>query len=286
MTQSPIPRLRWDSVNVMPPINREAQDRSGERIGFSFGENWQRYLDEVDEAQLQQAEESLQRSFAGAELAGETFIDLGCGSGVFSLAARHLGARVTSVDVDPASVACAERLRDAQDDDWQVRLASILEPETLPRGSRVYSWGVLHHTGAMWEAVGNALALVEPGGLACIALYNRPYFPAVQLRLKRLYNRTPRVGRSLLVLGYGLTWLVLGSLVRRRNPWRYVRNYGEEARGMNFWRDVEDWLGGLPFEFTDPEEFLERLPEGCVIETVLERAPGACNEYLVRRVAS
>src|SRR5689334_16942781 len=130
------------------PINDEAAKRSGERIGFSFGENWQRYLDEVDEAQLRQAEESLQESFAWAQLAGETFVDLGCGSGVFSLAARHLGAQVTSVDVDPASVACAERLRGPEDASWHVRLASVLEPETLPHGSRVYSWGVLHHTGA------------------------------------------------------------------------------------------------------------------------------------------
>ena len=266
------------------PINDEAAERSGETIGFSFGENWQRFLDHVDDTQLRQAEDSLRTSFGGASLAGESFVDLGCGSGVFSLAARHLGAHVTSVDVDPASVACAERLRDGEDSHWQVRLASVLEPETLPRGTRVYSWGVLHHTGAMWEAVGNALACVEPGGLACIALYNTPNHLPLHLFLKRTYNRAPGGVRRLMVLGFGLAWLV-ALMARGGNPLSHVREYGKNARGMSFWRDVEDWLGGLPFEFTEPEELVRRLPDGYTLEHTVVRSPGACNEYLVRRVA-
>lgn len=267
------------------PINDEAAERSGERIGFSFGENWQRYLDEIDADRLREAEESLAESFAGESFAGETFVDLGCGSGVFSLAARHLGAHVTSVDVDPASVACAERLREKEDDQWDVRLASVLEPETLPRGTRVYSWGVLHHTGAMWEAVANALGCVEPGGLACLALYNKPHLAPVHMFLKRAYNRAPRPIRRTMILVYGVSWLGARTAVKRTSPRTYVRDYGKHARGMSFWRDVEDWLGGLPFEFTEPHEFEGHLPEGYSIERTLVRAPGACNEYLVRRAA-
>lgn len=269
----------------MTGINREAEARSGERIGFSFGENWQRYLDTVDDRQLRMAQESLRTSFPGADLAGHTFLDLGCGSGIFSLAARRLGAAVTSVDVDPASVACAERLR-GHDEGWAIIQQSILDPEGLPTADRLYSWGVLHHTGAMWEAIDNALALVEPGGLACIALYNRPRHPAVHMALKRTYNRLPRPLRRPMVLFYGLAWLTLGTVLRRRNPVRYVRRYGDNARGMSFWRDVEDWLGGLPFEYTDLSEFTRRLPEGYEVEAFLERPPGACNEYLVRRTAA
>lgn len=266
------------------PINDEAAARSGEQIGFSFGENWQRYLDNVDDEKLAQAQESLSESFSGQGLAGETFLDLGCGSGIFSLAARRMGARVTSVDVDPASVACAELLRE-HDEGWIVMRKSVLEPDGLPTASRVYSWGVLHHTGAMWEAVTNALLLVEPGGLACIALYNRPHMPRVQMRLKRSYNRVGRLPRRLMVWAYGLLWLLLGMVVRRNNPITYVDRYGEGARGMSFWRDVEDWLGGLPFDFAHPEEFEARLPQGYTLQNVLIRPPGACNEYLVRRSA-
>jgi SAM-dependent methyltransferase len=265
------------------PVNREAARRSGESIGFSFGENWQKYLGGLDEDRVARAQESLSTSFAGAELAGHTFLDLGCGSGVFSLAARRLGADVVSVDVDPASVACAEQLR-GDDRGWRVVQQSVLDPTGLPQADRVYSWGVLHHTGAMWEAVERALALVAPGGLACLALYNRPNHLPVHLFLKRTYNRLPNgFLRRSMVLGYGLAWLVAGGVLRRRSPWRYVREYGDNARGMSFWRDVEDWLGGLPFEFTTPDEFRAHVPPGFELVAVLERTPGACNEYLLRR---
>lgn len=266
------------------PVNREAATRSGERVGFSFGENWQKYVGGLDESRLTRAQASLCVSFAGAELAGHTFLDLGCGSGIFSLAARRLGATVTSVDVDPASVACALGLR-GDDADWTVVEQSVLEPTGLPQADRVYSWGVLHHTGAMWEAVDKALTLVAPGGLACIALYNTPNHLAVHMFLKRTYNRVPGFVRRAMVLGYGSAWLAASTLVNRRNPLTYVRHYGDGARGMSFWRDVEDWLGGLPFECTEPDEFALRLPEGFEVVNVLVRSPGACNEYLLRRSA-
>ena len=266
------------------PINDEAAARSGERIGFSFGENWQRYLDGVDEKKLAQAEESLSASFGGEDLAGQTFLDIGCGSGVFSLAARRMGAQVTSVDVDPASVACAEQLR-GDDREWSVVQQSILQPQGLPTATRVYSWGVLHHTGAMWEAVDNALALVEPGGLACIALYSRPAKATWHMRLKRVYNRLPRVGQLALKYVYGGRLLVLGAVVDRRNPLAYIRNYGRESRGMGFWRDVEDWLGGLPCEFANPDEFLARIPAGFDLVRVLPAPGGGCSEYLLRRTS-
>lgn len=265
------------------PINREAATRSGESVGFSFGENWQRFLLRLDETKIAQAQESLTTSFGGASLGGHTFLDLGSGSGLFSLAARRLGARVVSVDVDPASVACAEQLR-GDDPGWRVVQQSVLDPTGLPQADRVYSWGVLHHTGAMWEAVDRALSLVAPGGLACLALYNTPHHLPVHMFLKRTYNRLPvRALRRLMVLGYGSAWLLGGGLVKRRNPIRYVRQYGDNARGMSFWRDVEDWLGGLPFEFTEPEEFRRHVPPEFALVAVLQRAPGACNEYLLRR---
>jgi 2-polyprenyl-6-hydroxyphenyl methylase/3-demethylubiquinone-9 3-methyltransferase len=36
----------------------------------------------------------------------------------------------------------------------------------------VYSWGVLHHTGSMWQALENAILPVRSGGLLFIAIYN------------------------------------------------------------------------------------------------------------------
>jgi SAM-dependent methyltransferase len=265
----------------MSHINDEAVRLTGERIGFSFGDNWKQFLAALTPEKIAQAESSLTESFHGAPLEGQSFLDIGCGSGLFSLAARRQGALVTSVDVDPASVECAERLR-AHDAGWTVRRASVLTDD-LPSAQRVYSWGVLHHTGAMWEAVGRALNAVAPGGLACIALYKTPVAPRTQMALKRLYNRSPQPGRRALRLLYGTTWLVARTLRRRTSPFVYIRDYGKTARGMSFWRDVEDWLGGLPIEYTEPREFKERLPAGFEVTATIERGPGACTEYLVRR---
>ncbi len=270
--------------------NGEAATRTNETIRFSFGANWRKYLRELDTERIHQAEAALQRSFGSASLTGQRFIDIGCGSGLSSLCAERLGAaEIVSIDIDPESIACANALRRTVEENanWRVLRGSILDREflkTITPAARVYSWGALHHTGAMWEAVDNAISLVEPGGLFCLALYNRPRALAIQMALKRLYNRTPRSLRRILVGAYGGTLLSVLLVKGHRNPVQYVTQYGRRSRGMSFWRDVEDWLGGLPFEYTSYKE-VRRIAarRGCVVEQVLNGPPGANNEYLLRR---
>jgi predicted RNA methylase len=273
-------------------VNREAARRAGERVSFSFGRNWRKFLDMVDEKRISQAEESLTRSFGGAPLAGEPFFDIGCGSGLFSLAAARLGAAaVLSVDVDPAAVACAARLRARYEAEsaWETVQGSVLDRRfvsSLGTASRVYSWGVLHHTGAMWQAVDAALSLVAPGGLCCIALYTTPRRPRLDLALKRTYNQMPAVLQPPARLAYGTARLAALVAIRRRNPVRYVREYGRRSRGMSYWRDVEDWLGGLPYEFAASDEVAAVAgARGFRIVSQVVRGPGACSEYLLRRSA-
>jgi SAM-dependent methyltransferase len=270
--------------------NIEAALRSGEDVSFSFGKNWAKYLRGLTEAKLQQAERSLAESFANESLEGQSFLDAGCGSGVFSLAALRLGAReVTSVDVDPNSVACARHLcaKTGSPEIWTCREGSILDPtfvRTITPASRVYTWGVLHHTGAMWDAIDSVLTRVQPGGLLCIALYVEPRRAELQLKLKRLYNRSPRSVRFLLEGTYASLLLGYGLVRQGRNPVRYVREYGARSRGMSFWRDVADWLGGLPCEWADPEE-VSAFVEARGFETVrvIPGSPGGNAEYLFRR---
>lgn len=270
-------------------VNVEAEQASGERIGFSFGRNWLKFLDRLDEETIEHAEASLRRSFEGTSLEGESFLDLGSGSGLFSLCALRLGAAsVVSVDVDPASVACAEALRrrDERGERWTIRRGSVLDDAflgSLPPASRVYSWGVLHHTGAMWSAVERALTLVAPEGLFALALYTPPRRPGVHRALKRTYNRLPRPARPALAAAYAAGVLGYKAAVQRTNPVRYVRRYRRSERGMTFWRDVEDWLGGLPWEYATTAEvvaFAER--RGFEVVRVLEQGSGGNNEYLLR----
>ena len=268
-------------------VNKEAAAVSTEHVGFSFGENWLKYVDEIDSDRIDEAKKSLGDVFAGNALAGQTFLDIGCGSGLFSLAAYRLGATVISLDIDPNSIACVEELRrrEGSPATWSIRQGSILAgpPADLGLAGRVYSWGVLHHTGAMWKAIDAATGFVAPGGLLALALYNRPRPLALHMVLKRTYNRLPRVARPGMVWTYASAFSV-AVLLSRRDPVRYVREYPNRNRGMSFLRDVEDWLGGLPFEFTDEPEVRAYADErGWTVERVFTSRPGGNNEYLLRR---
>lgn len=272
-------------------VNEEAVARSGEKVDFSFGANWQKFIETVDEHRIALVCESLVASFAGESLEGLGFLDLGCGSGLFSLAALRLGADpVISVDIDPLSVACATalRAREGYPPKWRIVRGSILDDAfvaSLPRTPRLFSWGVLHHTGAMWDAIANALSLVEHEGCACIALYNLPRHPRFHMALKRVYNHAPRPLRPAMVGASAAANLTAQLVIRRSNPLRFVQSYAQNARGMSYLRDLEDWLGGLPCEFAEPPDVKRFLSaRGFELERTRIAPPKSCNEYLCRRV--
>ncbi|MFL5587414.1 MAG: class I SAM-dependent methyltransferase, partial [Ktedonobacteraceae bacterium] len=144
---------------------------------FEFGKNWSQFLTTIDEERIRVAELSLKEMLEIGHLQGKSFLDIGSGSGLFSLAARRLGASVHSFDFDPQAVACTSELKKryfSDDASWTIEEASILDLEylsSLETFDIVYSWGVLHHTGAMWQALENACSKVAPGGYLFIALY-------------------------------------------------------------------------------------------------------------------
>ncbi|RMH79171.1 MAG: class I SAM-dependent methyltransferase [Calditrichaeota bacterium] len=179
----------------------------GER--FSFGKNWSRFLATLDNERIEKAEESLREMLGVEDLAGRTFIDVGSGSGLFSLAARRLGAQVHSFDYDPDSVGCTAELKRRyfpDDDAWTVEQGSVLDREYLQGLGQfdvVYSWGVLHHTGDMWSALENVKGLVKPGGELFIAIYNDQGYKSMRWTwIKKNYNE--RRWLRPFLLGYGL----------------------------------------------------------------------------------
>jgi len=237
-------------------------------VRFEFGKNWSRFIALVDEDRIAKAANSLRQWLEVDDLEGKSFLDVGSGSGLYSLAARRLGARVHSFDYDSHSVACTAELKRRyfpRDLNWTVEQGSALDADylrSLGTFDVVYSWGVLHHTGQMWRALDNVQGSVEPGGNLFIAIYNDMGSQSTRWRLaKRVYNRLPRPFRlpfALVVMAPSEAKSALRALATFRVR-EYVRSWIQPRpeRGMSRWRDIIDWVGGYPYEVARPEEIFE-----------------------------
>lgn len=262
---------------------------------FAFGRNWQAFLSVVNEESIAAAEASLMKLLGVQNLAGKRFIDIGSGSGLSSLAARRLGATVHSFDYDPQSVACTASLRQryfTDDPLWTIEQGSVLDTNylaTLGQADIVYSWGVLHHTGNMWQAVENVFPLVAPGGTVVLALYN---FQGLKTKIwtavKKTYVGSPRLLRPIiafLVCAYFEWWNMADRLIHLKTPlpfddWRQYRS----QRGMSRWYDYVDWAGGYPFETVTPDQVFNFFhPRGYELTFLHTQGSGlGCNEFTFR----
>ena len=268
-------------------------------LRFPFGANWARFLMGLDDERIRDAESSLCNMLGVYSLAGKRFLDIGSGSGLFSLAARRLGAQVHSFDFDPMSVACTAELRRRyfpNDIDWHVEQGSVLDTtyvQSLGQFDIVYSWGVLHHTGAMWLGIENAISRVAGvGGQLFIAIYNdQGYKSRIWWFVKWLYNVLPRPLNLIYAYTLGLFANVGNILIYtlRFKPMTAIRPLMQykQKRGMSILHDLVDWMGGFPYEFAR-FEVLEQYMQGRGFVLVKGTAATSlgCNEMVFQKIES
>lgn len=292
-----VPLRRMEESAANPGLSRDVRARAAEER-FAFGRNWSNFLKVLSEDRIRHAELSLKRAFECDDLAGQRFLDIGSGSGLFSLAARRLGAQVHSFDYDADSVACTEELRARyypNDPDWRVERGSALDRQylvSLGPFDVVYSWGVLHHTGAMWRALEYAQIPVAPGGRLLVALYNDMGGKSRRWRtIKRWYTHVPeplQATYAILVSAPNELKLLARALMRGR-PAEYLAFWTERhrRRGMSRWHDIVDWVGGYPYEVARPDEvfnFFRR--HGFVLDGLTIGGGLGCSEFVFTRRAN
>ena len=188
-----------------------------------------------------------------------------------------------SVDYDPQSVACARELKRRyfpDDPDWTLQEGSVLDVDFL-RGlgtyNIVYSWGVLHHTGAMWDAIGNCAKLVAPGGLLWISLYAKGSRYRKDLALKKKFNASSSIGKRWMI-AQRIFKFMLSRSRHLKNPFDWNQKVG---RGMNIYHDIVDWLGGLPYETASEDEVVRFARQrGFILERIRAVAEGGCSVYV------
>jgi 2-polyprenyl-3-methyl-5-hydroxy-6-metoxy-1,4-benzoquinol methylase len=255
---------------------------------FAFGENWRDFSKDLDEEKVSGAREGVVRLLGTDDLTGKTFLDVGCGSGLMSLAAHQLGAAVTAFDYDPDSVATSIDVRDRYGATYPVMQGSALDADFvtgLGTFDVVYSWGVLHHTGDMWRGFDVVTQAVAPGGTLALAIYNDQGLASrVWTRVKKAYVEGGPVRRRALLTAYDGYFqareVAATRLLRRESATR--------PRGMDRRHDLVDWIGGYPFEVAKPEEVFRYFRDRGFVLRELTTCRGGlgCNEFVFDRTSS
>lgn len=266
-------------------------DKSIEKV-YQFGKNWKRFLESgFTKERVDIAQKHILEFLRLDDLHGRTFVDVGCGSGIHSLAALCAGAeKVISFDVDTDSVEAAMNLRESvgNPEQWVITHGSVLDAEfmgSLEKGDIVYSWGVLHHTGDMWKAIEHSSIPLKENGVLYIALYSTEVYqnpsPEYWIDLKQKYNMATAEEKEEMELTYAWDDVLKSVALKGDNPFIYIRDY-KKSRGMEFWTDVRDWLGGYPMEFTTAGEFSHFMADQSGLDVINIKTGEGNTEFLLR----
>jgi 2-polyprenyl-3-methyl-5-hydroxy-6-metoxy-1,4-benzoquinol methylase len=273
-------------------MNTQHSEEISQGKRFQFGANWEAFLRSLNDVRILEAEKSLKDMLCVDDLAGKRFLDIGSGSGLFSLAAKRLGANVHSFDYDPKSVKCTEELKKryyANDKYWDIEEGSALDEKyliSLGKFDIVYSWGVLHHTGNMKKALKNAMLPVSDQGCLFIAIYNDQDITSKIWKVVKKTYCSGSMGKILVscicIPLFFLQSVAIG-IIKYSNPFTSFLIH-KKKRGMSIYHDWIDWLGGYPFEVAKPEvifKFYKRYD--FILENITTTNRLGCNQFVFRK---
>jgi len=262
---------------------------------FRFGKNWDDFLKSITAEHLDESAKSLRGLLEVNDLQGQRFLDIGSGSGLFSLSAMQMGAEVVSFDYDNDSVECAVKLKTEyfpQSMQWKILQGSILNRqfvESLGSFDICYAWGVLHHTGSLWQAIFNAQLAVRPGGTLVIAIYNDEGIVSSAWAIIKKHYCKGGLWRVLITSLFYPIFFFSGfaaDLIRLKNPAARYADHKRKHRGMSLIHDWKDWLGGYPYEVATParvQAFLENL-DFKLLKTIRPAYGFGNNQFVFRRI--
>ena len=260
-------------------------------VRFEFGKNWEKFVENYDDTRLNKARQSIDKIFFDSETKlrnSRKFLDIGCGSGLFSAAAYSLGCDVVSIDYDQNSIIATKKLKEKVDlkaervgQTWTIQQGDILDPmlsKTLGNFEYIYCWGVLHHTGDVVQAAKNLMTLADADTRICISIYNdQGWISKYWLWVKRLYNKSNLTKYLMILVHFPYPFCVsaLGHVIKNRGK-----------RGMAPWIDYLDWIGGLPFEPLTPRVVIKLFEEAGfkTLDCSLVGTKHGCNEFIFQRL--
>ena len=151
----------------------------------------------------------------------------------------------------------------------------------------VYSWGVLHHTGAMWLGIENAMRCVSDStGILFLAIYNDQGTRShIWWLIKRCYNALPTFCSGPFA---AVAWLLTHVLSLVKHTLRLRPKVAlapllsdRHERGMNAKHDWIDWIGGFPYEFATFESLQAYVESrGFTLINARRTTGWGCNEFV------